>query len=160
MNQLFLALLLSILPISELRAAIPLAVDYTIKNSIPFFPVFFFIVLLNALVIFPIFFFLDFFHHKLMNISLYKRIFGFYLRKLQKRVDKIERKMPKYGYFALALFVAVPLPATGVWTGTLIAWILGLERKKSIEAIILGVMIAGIIVLSVSLGFFGLANLF
>lgn len=159
MNQLLIAIFLSILPVSELRLALPLAVDYCLKNSIPVFPIFFLIVLLNILVIFLIFFFLDFLHERFMTFSLYRKIFGFWLRKTQKKVDKIEEKMPKYGYFALSVFVAVPLPLTGAWTGVLIAWLLGLERKRAILAIMLGVMIAGIIVLLASLGVLGLAGL-
>ena len=65
-------------------------------------------------------------------------------------------KMEVWGYLALTLFVAVPVPGTGAWTGTLVAWVLGLDRWKSIGAISLGVVIAGLIILFTSLGFFGL----
>ncbi len=156
MNQLLVALILSVLPISELRLALPIAMDYALKNSMPIFPIFFLIVILNILVIFPILFFLDYLHERFMVFSLYRKIFGFWLRKTQKKVDKIEKRMPRYGYLSLTLFVAIPLPVTGAWTGCLIAWVLGLERKKSIPAIALGVCIAGIIVLGASLGFFSI----
>ena len=152
MNQLLIAVLLSILPVSELRLALPLAINYALKNSLPVFPLFFLIVLLNILIIFPIFFFLDLLHERFMNFSVYRRIFSFYIRKTQKKIDKIENKIPRYGYFALSLFVALPIPVTGAYTGCLIAWVLGLERRRSIPAIILGVMIAGVIVLLGSLG--------
>ena len=152
MNQLLIAGLLSILPVSELRLALPLAINYALKNSLPVFPLFFLIVLLNILIIFPIFFFLDLLHERFMNFSVYRRIFSFYIRKTQKKIDKIENKIPRYGYFALSLFVALPIPVTGAYTGCLIAWVLGLERRRSIPAIILGVMIAGVIVLLGSLG--------
>jgi len=154
MNQLLVAILLSILPISELRLGLPLAVDSALKNSIPVFPLFFLIVILNILVIFFVFFFLDFLHMRFMKFPVYKKVFGFWLKKTQKKIDKVERKMPKYGYFALTLFVAIPLPVTGAYTGCLIAWVLGLERKRAILAIALGVMIAGLIVLGASLGIF------
>jgi uncharacterized membrane protein len=94
-----------------------------------------------------------------MNISAYKRAFGFYIRMIQKRVDRIEARLPVYGYFALTLFVAIPLPVTGAWTGTLIAWILGLERTRSKAAIALGVCIAGLIILIASLGILNLLSL-
>ena len=54
------------------------------------------------------------------------------------------------------LFVAVPLPGTGAWSGCLVSWLLGLDRKKSILAISLGVIIAGLIILFASLGVFSL----
>lgn len=159
MNQFFLALILSILPISELRVGLPLAVDYALKNSLPIFPLFFLIVLLNIIIIFPILFFLDYLHENLMKFSLYRSVFGILIRQTRKKIDKVERKLPIYGYFALTLFVAIPLPVTGAWTGCLIAWILGLERKRAVPAIALGVMIAGIIVLLASLGVLSLFSL-
>jgi uncharacterized membrane protein len=57
---------------------------------------------------------------------------------------------------ALTLFVAVPLPVTGAWSGCLVAWTLGLDRKKSILAISLGVVIAGLIVFFGTIGFMNL----
>ena len=59
----------------------------------------------------------------------------------------------RYGYLGIMLFVAIPLPITGAWTGTLGAWILGMDRRKSILAVAAGVVIAGVIVsLVVGLG--------
>ena len=65
------------------------------------------------------------------------------------------KKAGDYGtYFALFLFVAVPIPGTGAWTGTLAASILKLDFKKTTLAIMSGVLVAGLIMLAVSLGFF------
>jgi uncharacterized membrane protein len=60
--------------------------------------------------------------------------------------------MKNLGFLALALFVAIPLPMTGAWTGALIAWLLGLKRWKSFIAIAFGVIIAGILVTLISVG--------
>tara|TARA_Y100000310_G_scaffold342057_1_gene443549 strand:- start:855 stop:1295 length:441 start_codon:yes stop_codon:yes gene_type:complete len=144
------------LPVFELRLALPIAIDYALKNSISIFPIFSLIVLLNILVIFPIYFFLNVLHEEFMRISIYKKTYDFYIKRLQKRVDKVEEKMPKYGYLALTLFVAIPLPGTGAWTGVLVAWLLDLEKKKAIPAIMLGIIIAGLLVLFASLGIFSL----
>ena len=76
------------------------------------------------------------------------------LERIRRKADKLEKKMDNWGFLALALFVAVPLPGTGAWTGTLVAWVLGLERWKSFLAIALGVTIAGLIILFASLGIF------
>lgn len=155
MNQLILAAILSMLPISELRGAIPVALDYTLKNNISILPIFLLIILLNILVIFIILFFLDYIHKHLLKVRVYERAFGSVLRKFQKKVDNLEKSFGNYGFLALTIFVAIPLPATGAWSGTLIAWLLGLDRKKSILSIALGVIIAGVIVLLASLGILG-----
>lgn len=156
MNQLLIAIILSVLPVSELRGGLPVALDYAIKNNLSVLGIFLMIIFLNILVIFFIFFFLDFLHLSFMKINVYKKVFNFYINKTKKKAEKVEAKMPSYGYLALTLFVAVPLPITGAWTGCLIAWLLGLERKKSILAISLGVFIAGLIVLLLSLGILNL----
>ena len=152
MNQLLVAVILSALPVFELRAGLPIAVNYALKNNFPVIPIFLLILFVNISVIFLIFLFLDFLHESLMKISLYKKIFGYYLRRLRKKADKLEKKLDVYGFFALSFFVAIPLPGTGAWTGCLVSWLLGLDRKKSIVAISLGVFIAGIIILLASLG--------
>jgi len=160
MNQLLLAIILSILPITELRAGLPVAVDYALKNNISIIPIFFLIILVNIAVIFLVFFFLDFFHKWFLKINIYKRVFGYFVERTRKKAESVKEKMSVYGFLALAIFVAIPLPATGAWTGCLIAWLLGLDRKKSIAAIGLGVIVAGIIILIASLGVFGLIGLF
>jgi uncharacterized membrane protein len=151
--RLIYAIILSILPITELRAGLPLAVIYARDNNIPIILVFLLIVLVNILAIFLAFYFLDKIHGKLLRFRFYKKIFGFYLNKLQKRADKFEKKYSLIGFLALTLFVAIPLPATGAWSGVLISWILDLDRRKSILAISLGVIIAGILMLLGTLGF-------
>jgi len=156
MNQLLIALILSVLPVFELRGGLPLAINYSLKNNVPIFLVFSLVIFLNILVIFLIFLFLDYLHAHLIKFKFYNKIFNFYIKRIRKKAEKIEKKIPESGYLALTLFVAIPLPVTGAWTGTFIAWLLGLERKKSILAISLGVLIAGIFVLLATLGFFNL----
>ena len=160
MNSLILAMILTLLPISELRGGMPIAVDYAIKNNLSISAVFLLILSLNILSIFLLFLFLDLFHKRLLKIKLYKRAFEYYINKmLRKKIGKFESKYSSYGFLALALFVAVPFPATGAWTGTIISWFLGLERKRSIISISAGVLIAAVIMLLVSLGFINFFNL-
>ena len=80
-------------------------------------------------------------------------------KKLHKIPEKIEAKalsksaqIEKYGYFGLFLFVAIPLPGTGAWTGSLLAVLLGMNLKKSFGAIFLGVMTAGLIMSLLAFG--------
>ena len=68
-----------------------------------------------------------------------------------KKSDQIE----KYGYWGLMLFVAIPLPGTGAWTGSLIAVLLGLKPAKSLLFILFGVMIAGLIMSLLAFGILG-----
>ncbi len=154
--KLIYAIILTILPISELRGGLPLAIIYANQNNIPIFLIFPLIVMLNILVIFFVFYFLDNIHHILLNIKIYKRFFDAYIERFQKKVDKFEKKYSTMGFLALMLFVAVPLPVTGVWSGCLLSWILDLDRKKSILSISIGVIIAAILVLLGTLGFLNL----
>lgn len=155
MFQLALGLIVTLLPITELRVGLPIVLEYAIRNnlSIPFW--FSIVIILNILVIFLVFFFLDFFHERLLKFKFYKKKFEKCLKRIQKKIDKVENKTNNLGYFVLALFVAVPLPGTGAWTGVLIAWVLGLERLKSIIAISVGVLIAGTLILFATLGMLG-----
>lgn len=147
------ALVLTVMPLTELRIGLPVAINYAIEQSIPIFPIFLLIILLNVLLIFFVFYFLDNLHHIFMNFKIYKKFFESYIRRFQRKVDKFERKHGTEGFVGLALFVGVPLPGTGAWSGCLVSWLLGLERKKSILAIACGVTIAGILILFGTLGF-------
>lgn len=153
-GQIALAFLLSILPVFELRAGLPLAVEYATRSGLSVWPYFLIVLVLNILAILLAFMFMDFIHVILMRTKLYRKIIGRFLLKTQKKAAKVEKKMDSWGYLALMLFVAIPLPGTGAWTGSIVAWILGLNRKKSFVAIAAGITIAGLIVLLVSLGIF------
>lgn len=84
-----------------------------------------------------------------------KQFCNFCLKKGEKAGNKLLQKAGKAGtYFALFLFVAIPIPGTGAWTGTLAASILNLDFKKTVIAIAAGVLVAGLIMLAISLGFF------
>ena len=84
----------------------------------------------------------------------FKEFCNFCLKKGQKAGEKLLKKAKNGVYVALFLFVAIPIPGTGAWTGTLAASILKLDFKKTIISIIAGVLVAGIIMLLVSLGLF------
>ena len=77
---------------------------------------------------------------------------GKIVTKMEEKVDKKKGQIEKYGYWGLFLFVAIPLPGTGGWTGALIAAVLGMNKKKSFVTIVLGVLVAGIIMMILSYG--------
>lgn len=151
--RILIAIILSILPVSELRGGLPVAIIYANQHNIPIALIFTLIVMVNILAVFLAFYFLDNFHHLFLKIKFYKRFFDRHVERFQKRVDKFEKKYSTIGFLALVLFVAIPLPVTGAWSGCLISWLLDLDRKKSIFAISLGVLIAGILMLFGTLGF-------
>lgn len=102
---------------------------------------------MNILIIPLIFLFLDYINNILLKIKPYKLFFNHIIKSTRR---KTEEKIEKYGYLGLALFVAVPLPVTGAYTGTLAAWLFGMNRRKSFLSIALGVIIASVIVMIVS----------
>ena len=71
---------------------------------------------------------------------------------LDKKVDKHKGQIEKFGFWGLVLFVGIPLPGTGAWTGCLIAAVLEMDRKKSFIAAMIGIFIASIIMMLLSFG--------
>ncbi len=148
-----MTILLGIIPVSELRGAIP----YAYFNGVPLWLSAVIGVLSNALVPFIGFIFLGTLHKLLDKWGAYHRLFE---RTVAKARTKVGEKVQKYGLWGLMVFVAIPLPITGAWTGTVGAWVLGLDRKKSILSILLGVLISGTIVTTVIFTGAGIASLF
>jgi len=136
-------LLTTISPISELRGGIWLGiVTFELDPLLTFCTA----VVANALIFFPIFFALRLFYDKFLHrIPLFDR----YLDSLRKRGKP---KVDKYGFWGLFLFVAIPLPFTGAYTGTILAWLLGMDWRKAFPAVGLGVIVAGVVVLLITLG--------
>ncbi|GHV71830.1 ligand-binding protein SH3 [Spirochaetia bacterium] len=134
--------LLSFMPISELRGAIPFA----ISNGIPWYITYPFAVALNALVAPVCWIFLSTFHKLFLHWRWYS---GFFDRFVERARVKIHPLVEKWGWIGIALFVGIPLPITGAWTGTLGSWVLGMNKGKTMLAIVLGVIISGVIVTAV-----------
>jgi len=148
------AIIWSLLPISEVRGGIPVA----IMQGIDPIAAFFICVIANCMVIPITFFFLDYLHKFFIKIRWYKNIFEHRLEKARK---KIERSIGINGeMIALILLVGIPLPMTGAYTGALLAWFFKIERKKSYLSIIIGVLIAATIVMAVVLGGIKALNFF
>lgn len=144
--------LISMVPIIELRGAIPYAVGF----GLPLIPSYIIAVLGNMLPV-PLIFF---FARKILEWGKDKKIIGkfftFCLEKGNKGGQKLLSKAGRSVYLALFLFVGIPLPGTGAWTGTLAASLLNLDFKKSVISIIAGVVLAGIIMGVLSLGIFNI----
>ncbi|MEM0352908.1 MAG: small multi-drug export protein [Archaeoglobaceae archaeon] len=137
-------ILISALPIFELRAGIPVAIYYGFKPWEAY-----------TLAIFGNFLpvpFLLLFLNKLLEIAKRFRTLWAIYEFIHIRVERRREIVEKYGYLGLTLFVAIPLPVTGAWTASLLAFLLGLNNLKASIAILLGILIAGIIVLIPTVG--------
>ena len=131
-------------PISELRGAIPVAI---VGFYFPWYYAFFLAIIGNLLPVPFILLFLNAISRPLSKIGIFKRIFDFLFEHARKRGKIIER----YENIGLVLFVAIPLPITGAWTGSMAAVLFGLNFKHSMISISIGVLIAGVIVTSATL---------
>lgn len=145
--------LLSVLPISELRGAIP----YAFFNGIGIFQAFAIGVIFNTLVPPICFLFLGTIHKYLDRNKQYHKLFE---RTILRARNKVSAKIEKYGMWGLLVFVAIPLPITGAWTGSIGAWVLNLNKKKSVLAIACGVVISGIIVSAILYAGIGINSIF
>ena len=142
MSDVLLVLLASASPLSELRGGIPLGIALGIDPAVTFL----LSVSTNILVFFPVRLFLvAFYRTVLTRLPLFDR----YLNSVRARGHPM---VEKYGLLGLALFVAVPLPVTGAYTGTVLSWLLNMDWKRSFLGVAIGVVIAGVIVLCVTLG--------
>ena len=145
LNSFLLVVLLSAAPFFELRGGIPLGIALGMNPALAFIIG----VSANIIVVFLLFLFLDYLHKHLLVFSLYKRTFNYFLNNVRK---KTEKHIKAWEYWALFAFVALPIPGTGAYAGTLISWFFNLDRRKAIYAISLGVITSGLLVTLVTLG--------
>lgn len=150
-SNMLLAFILGLLPISEIRGGV-LYVFASSKSPIELLVGLLLSLSGNLLVPFLAYRVLDLLDHAFRSKHtplVIKKAYLLVLDYGRRRAGSVSGK----GYLALALFVGVPLPVTGAWTGTLVAYVLGLDRRKSTIAIELGVLIAATIVtLVIALG--------
>jgi uncharacterized membrane protein len=131
--------LLSFLPISELRGGIPFA----LAQGVPWYWAYPFAAAVNALAAPACWIFLSTLHRLFLKTPWYCRLFDRFIRRTR---EKLRAGVDKWGWLGVAAFVAVPLPVTGAWTGTLGAWVLGLDKGRTLAAVILGLAVAGALV--------------
>lgn len=131
--------LFSMLPIFELRGSIPIGV---LKYELPYWKVIPLAIAGNMVPIFFILLFFDLITRICFAVPFLKKILEAIFARTRKKGEVIE----KYEELGLMLFVAIPLPVTGAWTGSLAAYLFGLQFWKSILFIFLGVVMASIVV--------------
>jgi uncharacterized membrane protein len=137
--------LMAMTPIGELRLAIPVGLSL---YQLDIFTVYLISVLGNITAVFIILTMLGFVSEKLSkHFYFFNRFFDFLFSKTRKNHSL---KVKKYGVYALIAFVAIPLPVTGGWTASLIAFVFDIPFKKAFPAIAVGILIAGVIVSFIS----------
>lgn len=141
----------SMLPIAELRGALPMALVYF---GLPFWTAYFLVVIGNILpAIFFVFFLEKIAEYLGHHNYRFNRFFAWLFERTRRRHN---HHFEIWGPLALMIFVAIPLPFTGAWSGAVAAFVFGIPPKRSVPSIICGVAIAGLIVGVLTLG---IANL-
>ena len=147
--------IVSMVPLIELRGAVPFGLSQLLGEPLPLLPLYITCIIGNMLPV-P---FIFFFARKVLVWGADKKIIGkffrFCLEKGEKGGKKLQATAGRGLYFALFLFVGIPLPGTGAWTGTLAASFLDMDFKKSVIAVMAGVILAVIIMGLASAGVFG-----
>jgi len=144
MNEYIYSIILSMLPIAELRGGIP----YALANDINPVTAYLMCCAANILAFPIVYFFMGFFHDLFHKMEWYANLF----EKIVVRTrNKVGDNLEKWGFWGLMVFVMIPLPVTGAYTGSFAAWVFGIEKRKGFLAVSLGVLIAGLIVSAIFL---------
>lgn len=134
----YIVLLVGALPISELRGAIPLAISF----GMPIAKAFWLSVLGNSVIVAPALFLFEPVSGALRRFRIWSRFFDWVFERTRKKSDAIQ----KYEALGLAIFVAIPLPMTGAWSGVIAASLFKIRFRYAFIAIISGIIVAGLIV--------------
>lgn len=149
-KSIFTVFLVSMLPIIELRGAIPIG----LANELPYLQVILVAIMGNSLIVLPLILFLNKFLHMMVKWPFLGPIAKWWFDRVERKSDIVQ----KYGFWGLLLFVAIPLPGSGVWSGSLAATLLEMDTKKATVACVLGVLVAALIVSLASAGVLNLVN--
>lgn len=144
----WIVVIISAMPVSELRGAIPLGV----MMHLNVFKVFFLAIAGNMIPVLPLLYLLDPVSKKLRRSKPWEKFFDWLFARTRKKSELVE----KYEFWGLLFLVAIPLPMTGAWTGSIAASLFGLNKKLSFIAVTAGVVAAAVIVTILTLGTKGL----
>ncbi len=142
----FVTLIVSMIPVIELRGAIPLGVGLGLSH----FDAMWVSMLGNML---PVPFIILFIRPIFKWMTRKSEKLGRLVEKLEARAEGKWDKVHKYQFFGLAIFVGIPLPGTGAWTGALIAAVMDMRMRSALPSIALGVVMAGLLVTGITYGF-------
>ena len=142
-------MLLAMVPVMELRGAIPIGVAMGLPPLVTFIAS----VIGNMI---PVPFILVFIRRVFKWMRVHIPRLGGLVDKLEAKAHVKGRKVTKYKYLGLFIFVAIPLPGTGAWTGALAAAFLDMRLKSALPAIFAGVVVAGVLITGLTYGFLSL----
>ena len=142
-NKEIAVVVLAAMPVSELRGAIPLALAMEFSP----FKAYVLAFIGNLIPVVPLLFFLQPISEKLRHIGIFEKFFNWLFERTRRKATLIE----KFEALGLILFVAIPLPVTGAWTGCVAATLFKIRFRYAFAAVTAGVVIAGFIVLGLSL---------
>lgn len=143
-NEIITIILLTLVPALELRASIP----YGILAGQHWFIVFSIAVITNIILAPIVWFVIDQLLHFFVHIKAVNNFWNKYKEHTQKRLHKY---IDRWGLLGLAIFIGIPLPGSGIYTGTVGAYVLGMHFKDYMKAAVIGVLISGIIVTAIML---------
>jgi uncharacterized membrane protein len=149
-----ITIVLAMLPVSELRGAIPYAVGVA---GMAWQKAYIISVIANFVPVIPILYLIGPISERLRRFKIFDRFFTWLFARARRKGKMIER----FEVLGLILFVAIPLPVTGAWTGTIAAFLFGVKKRVALPAIFLGICIAGVVVtLAVTgvISFWGIAT--
>lgn len=145
-------LIISMIPLIELRGSIPFGATVGLN----WLSVFLLSIVGNMLPI-P---FIILFGTKLLEWLKTTKLFGKFFRRYEERLLRKSDKVQKYSYWGLLIFVGIPIPGTGAWSGALLSVLLEMKGRKSLLFIFFGVLLAGVIMTAISYGVAGAIKLF
>ena len=148
----FALFMISLIPLIEERGAIV----FGAARGMPWYEVLPICIISNMLPV-P---FLLIFGMKIIKWLKTTKAFGPFFTKYEAKLHSKSEAVKKYGFFALTMFVGIPVPGTGAWSGSLVATILGFDFKKGLLSILLGVILAGVILTLASYGVLGFLKIF
>lgn len=154
MWQILQIILWTLVPTFELRASIPYGIIYLNMNWLLVFVI---AVIANIILGIIVFVLMEWIIKIITKIPFINSLWSKYVEKTQA---KIKSGVEKYGEWAIAIFIGIPLPGSGVYTGALAAFLIGLDEKKFFVANIIGVLIAAVIVTIISVTIDGTSGLF
>lgn len=141
---------LAMLPITELRASIPIALK---TFNLPIWQAFSLSVIGDIIPAFFIIYLVGPISQWLRRWKIFDRFFNWLFARTRQKFNK---QYGLWGKLTLMIFVAIPLPGTGVWTGSVAAWLFAISKKEALTYITLGAILAGILVTLISLGVFSI----
>jgi uncharacterized membrane protein len=145
-NSKIATILISMIPVIEVRGSVPFAMK---AFNMPYIEAIFWSLIGTSIICFLLLGFLDFINKHISRVHFLYTIWKRYVVRLR---EKNKNLVEKYGKWALFVFVAIPIPGTGIWSGAILAWIFGIDKKTAFIYGMLGILASAIIMVFLTYG--------